>query len=208
MVSVRPRLAPMPRIQLLDHHVVNKIAAGEVIERPASVLKELLENSIDALATRVEIDVAAGGTELLRIVDNGEGIHPDDLPLAIATHATSKLRSADDLFHVQTMGFRGEALASIAEVSRFRLRSRQEAFPTGSERSATCSAICRSGESFCGRRRPSSATSASSSPALRWPTRGCTSSCATTSAPFMNFPRPKTCSSGSNGFLAKNSPGR
>ncbi len=123
----------MPRIQLLDHHVVNKIAAGEVIERPASVLKELLENSIDALATRVEIDVAAGGTELLRIVDNGEGIHPDDLPLAIATHATSKLRSADDLFHVQTMGFRGEALASIAEVSRFRLRSRQEAFPTGSE---------------------------------------------------------------------------
>lgn len=123
----------MPRIQQLDHHVVNKIAAGEVIERPASVLKELLENSIDALATRVEIDVAAGGTELLRIVDNGEGIHPDDLPLAIATHATSKLRSADDLFHVQTMGFRGEALASIAEVSRFRLRSRQEAFPTGSE---------------------------------------------------------------------------
>ncbi|MFN9372674.1 MAG: DNA mismatch repair endonuclease MutL [Planctomycetaceae bacterium] len=123
----------MPRIQQLDHHVVNKIAAGEVIERPASVLKELLENSIDALATRVEIDVAAGGTELLRIVDNGEGIHPDDLPLAIATHATSKLRTADDLFHVQTMGFRGEALASIAEVSRFRLRSRQEAFPTGSE---------------------------------------------------------------------------
>lgn len=123
----------MPRIQQLDHHVVNKIAAGEVIERPASVLKELLENSIDALATRVEIDVVAGGTELLRIVDNGEGIHPDDLPLAIATHATSKLRSADDLFHVQTMGFRGEALASIAEVSRFRLRSRQEEFPTGSE---------------------------------------------------------------------------
>jgi len=123
----------MPRIQQLDHHVVNKIAAGEVIERPASVLKELLENSIDALATRVEIDVAAGGTELIRLVDNGEGIHPDDLPLAIATHATSKLRSADDLFHVQTMGFRGEALASIAEVSRFRLRSRQEEFETGCE---------------------------------------------------------------------------
>jgi len=123
----------MPRIQQLDHHVVNKIAAGEVIERPASVLKELLENSIDALATRIEIDVVAGGTELIRLVDNGEGIHPDDLPLAIATHATSKLRSADDLFHVQTMGFRGEALASIAEVSRFRLRSRQEEFATGCE---------------------------------------------------------------------------
>lgn len=123
----------MPRIQQLDHHVINKIAAGEVIERPASVVKELLENSIDALATRVDIDVAAGGTELIRIVDNGEGIHPDDLLLAVASHATSKLREADDLFRVQTMGFRGEALASIAEVSRFRLRTRQESFPTGAE---------------------------------------------------------------------------
>lgn len=123
----------MPRIQQLDHHVINKIAAGEVIERPASVVKELLENSIDALATRVDIDIAAGGTELIRLVDNGEGIHPDDLLLAVSSHATSKLRNADDLFHVQTMGFRGEALASIAEVSRFRLRTRQEEFPTGAE---------------------------------------------------------------------------
>ncbi len=123
----------MPRIQQLDHHVINKIAAGEVIERPASVVKELLENSVDALASRVEVDVAAGGTELIRIVDNGEGIHPDDLLLAVASHATSKLREADDLFRVQTMGFRGEALASIAEVSKFRLRTRQEEFPTGAE---------------------------------------------------------------------------
>lgn len=123
----------MTRIQQLDHHIINKIAAGEVIERPASAVKELLENSIDALATRVEVEVVAGGTELIRIVDNGEGIHPDDLLLAVTSHATSKLHEADDLFRVQTMGFRGEALASIAEVSRFRLRSRRAEFPHGHE---------------------------------------------------------------------------
>src|SRR5579863_4182803 len=118
-------LVPMPRIQQLSRQVVNKIAAGEVIERPASVVKELLENSVDALATRIDVDIVDGGMELIRIVDDGEGIHPDDLPLAIASHATSKLREADDLFRVQTLGFRGEALASIAEVSRFRIRSRK-----------------------------------------------------------------------------------
>lgn len=123
----------MPRIQLLSPSVINKIAAGEVIERPASAVKELLENSIDALATRIEVDVVAGGMELLRIVDDGEGIHPDDLPLAIASHATSKIRAADDLFDVHTFGFRGEALASIAEVSRFRIRSRQADQPHGHE---------------------------------------------------------------------------
>ena len=115
----------MSRIQQLSASVVNKIAAGEVIERPASVVKELLENSLDALATRIEVDVVAGGSELIRIVDDGEGIHPDDLLLAVTSHATSKIRSADDLFDVQTMGFRGEALASVAEVSRLRIRSRQ-----------------------------------------------------------------------------------
>ncbi|MBI5760996.1 MAG: DNA mismatch repair endonuclease MutL [Planctomycetales bacterium] len=114
----------MPRIQQLNSHVVNKIAAGEVIERPASVVKELLENSVDALASRIEVDVAEGGSELIRIVDDGEGIHPEDLLLAVTSHATSKIRSAEDLFSVHTLGFRGEALASIAEVSRFRLRSR------------------------------------------------------------------------------------
>lgn len=123
----------MPRIQQLSVSVVNKIAAGEVIERPASVVKELLENSLDALATRIEVDVVAGGTELIRIVDNGEGIHPDDLLLAVTSHATSKIRSADDLFDVQTMGFRGEAMASVAEVSRLRIRSRQEDQPHGME---------------------------------------------------------------------------
>jgi len=123
----------MPRIQELSRHVVNKIAAGEVIERPASVVKELLENSVDALATRIDVDIVEGGMELIRIVDDGEGIHPDDLPLAVASHATSKLREAEDLFRVQTLGFRGEALASIAEVSRFRIRSRQPDQPTGAE---------------------------------------------------------------------------
>ncbi len=114
----------MSRIHQLDSSVVNKIAAGEVIERPANVVKELLENSLDALASRIEVDIEAGGGELIRIVDDGEGIHPDDLLLAVTAHATSKIATADDLFRVQTMGFRGEALASIAEVSRMRIRSR------------------------------------------------------------------------------------
>src|SRR5262249_5627146 len=115
----------MPRIQQLSAHVVNKIAAGEVIERPASVVKELLENSVDALATRIDVDIAEGVMELIRAAAEGGGIDPKALPLAVASHATSKLRDADDLFRVQTLGFRGEALASIAEVSRLTIRSRQ-----------------------------------------------------------------------------------
>ncbi len=127
----------MSRIHQLDALVVNKIAAGEVIERPASAVKELLENSVDALATRVEVDAAAGGAELIRVVDDGEGVHPDDLPLCVASHATSKISSADDLFRVQSLGFRGEALASIAAVSQFRIRSRQADSETGYELEAS-----------------------------------------------------------------------
>jgi len=112
----------MSRIHALDALVVNKIAAGEVIERPASVVKELLENSIDALATRVDVEIGDGGSELIRVADDGEGIHPEDFGLAVTSHATSKITGADDLFRVRTMGFRGEALASIAAVSRLRLR--------------------------------------------------------------------------------------
>ena len=123
----------MARIQQLEPQVVNRIAAGEVIERPASVVKELLENSVDALSTRVEVDIYEGGMQLIRISDNGEGIHRDDMLLAVTSHATSKIRSDGDLDHVSTLGFRGEALASIASVSRFRIRTRQEDETAGRE---------------------------------------------------------------------------
>lgn len=113
-----------PRIHALPTLVVNQIAAGEVIERPASVVKELLENSVDAGSTRIEIDVEQGGQDLIRLVDDGCGIHADDLPLAFASHATSKLHTADDLFSIGTFGFRGEALASIGGVAQVVLQSR------------------------------------------------------------------------------------
>jgi DNA mismatch repair protein MutL len=123
----------MPTIHQLPPSVVNKIAAGEVIERPASVVKELLENAVDAGATRIDVALAQGGTELVRIVDNGCGIEPQQLPLAVASHATSKIRDADDLFRVGTLGFRGEALASIAEVGQLVLRSRTPGSEAGAE---------------------------------------------------------------------------
>ncbi len=114
----------MPRIQQLSPLVVNKIAAGEVIERPASVVKELLENAVDAGSRRIDIEIEQGGADLIRVVDDGCGIVADDLPLAFASHATSKLCSADDLFHIETLGFRGEALASIGGVAQVTLQSR------------------------------------------------------------------------------------
>ncbi len=114
----------MPTIKQLPTSVINKIAAGEVIERPASVVKELLENSVDAGATRIEVVIEKGGQDLMRITDNGHGISSDQLELAVTSHATSKISDADDLFQVTTMGFRGEALASIAEVSQMVMRSR------------------------------------------------------------------------------------
>ena len=113
-----------PIIRELSKSMINKIAAGEVVERPANVVKELVENSIDAGATRVEIEVEKGGIESIKIIDDGCGISPDQLVLALSPHSTSKLSEPDVLFRIHTLGFRGEALASIAEISHLTLISR------------------------------------------------------------------------------------
>jgi DNA mismatch repair protein MutL len=123
----------MGRIRLLADEVASQVAAGEVVERPASVVKELVENSIDAGAKRIVVEFARGGTRLLRVVDDGCGMDRDDALLSLERHATSKIRSAEDLAAVGTMGFRGEALPSIASVSRFRMATRPEAEAAGTE---------------------------------------------------------------------------
>src|SRR5947199_3876280 len=121
----------MGRIRVLSDNVANKIAAGEVVERPSSIVKELLENSLDAGATRIRIEVEAGGRKLIAITDNGCGMGQDDAMLAFERHATSKIHDADDLLNIDTLGFRGEALPSIASVSRLTLETRQDGDTSG-----------------------------------------------------------------------------
>ena len=121
----------MGNIVLLDELTINKIAAGEVVERPASVVKEMIENSIDAGAKHITVEIKNGGISFIRITDDGKGIQKDDVEMAFERHATSKIRSADDLTDVKSMGFRGEALASIAAIANVELVSKQEADEIG-----------------------------------------------------------------------------
>src|SRR6187402_3149567 len=118
--------APMPdnTIALLPDHVANQIAAGEVVQRPASVVKELVENAIDAGATSIKLIIKDAGKSLIQLVDNGKGMNPFDARMCFERHATSKISSADDLFSLTTKGFRGEALASIAAIAQVELKSR------------------------------------------------------------------------------------
>ena len=114
----------MKRINLLDESTSNKIAAGEVVERPSSVVKELIENSIDANARNITIEIEEGGAKLIKIIDDGDGIHPEDIKKAFLPHATSKIKNSSDIFSINTLGFRGEALPSIASVSKVNLKSK------------------------------------------------------------------------------------
>jgi DNA mismatch repair protein MutL len=130
---IRAKSNDMGKIRLLTDEVASQVAAGEVVERPASVVKELVENSIDAGARRIRVEFARGGTQLIRVEDDGSGMDREDALLSLERHATSKIRTAADLADVGTMGFRGEAVPSIASVSRFRLVTRPAEAAAGTE---------------------------------------------------------------------------
>src|SRR6201994_2817422 len=119
------------KIVLLPDNIANQIAAGEVIQRPASAVKELLENAVDAGATDIRLFIQDAGKALIQVVDNGKGMSETDARMAFERHATSKIKNIDDLFHIRTMGFRGEALASIAAVSQVELKTKKENEETG-----------------------------------------------------------------------------
>ena len=121
----------MRKIHVLDQNTINQIAAGEVIDRPASIVKELMENAIDAGATMISVEIKDGGTSLIRITDNGSGIEKDDIKVAFLRHATSKIKTALDLISVSSLGFRGEALSSIASVCQVELITKTEDAITG-----------------------------------------------------------------------------
>lgn len=120
-------------IALLPDHVANQIAAGEVVQRPASVVKELLENAIDAGATHIQLIIKDAGKSLIQVIDNGKGMNPFDARMCFERHATSKINTADDLFTLTTKGFRGEALASIAAIAQVELKTKQEADIVGQQ---------------------------------------------------------------------------
>src|SRR5512146_3090346 len=141
----------MGRIRILSDTVANKIAAGEVVERPASVVKELLENSLDAGATECRLEVEAGGRRLIRLSDNGSGMMRDDALLAFERHATSKLSDVKDLLSIATLGFRGEALPSIASVSRLLLETRSDEEQVGTSVEIAGGKILRCEEAAIGR---------------------------------------------------------
>lgn len=137
----------MPRkIQILPEPVAQAIAAGEVIERPASVVKELMENALDAGASKIAVELKAGGLQLIRVLDDGEGIDPEDVPVALQRYATSKIQRSEDLFAIHTLGFRGEALPSIAAVSQMTIKTRVPRSVSGTQ------LLCEGGRSGAPRR--------------------------------------------------------
>jgi hypothetical protein len=199
---------PMAKIAILPDVLCNQIAAGEVVERPAAVVKELMENSIDANSRTISVRLLDAGRKEIGVVDNGEGMSPDDALLAIERHATSKIRSAADLDHIQSLGFRGEALPSIAAVSRFELLTREREATSGTRliieggvlkgvREAGCPAgtqllvrdLFPPAANSCARKKLKWATSVISFCGWPWLTRPSTGSCTIKGVPATISPR-------------------
>ena len=149
---------PLKRINILDSQTSNKIAAGEVVERPFSVVKELVENSIDASSKNIIVEIENGGETLIKVIDDGDGIHKEDISKAFLPHATSKIKEVEDIYNIMTLGFRGEALASIASISKTILKSKTSSEDIGVEISLTGGSIDHIVESEIGSELCSSST--------------------------------------------------